>query len=487
MAHLLDILTHSVAGIIGIGLVTAVIGAFVSLAIGKTYGKAAGCLCFIMIASGAYVGVTQLQEEQNKATLTYWCFAQDHYQSYQAIIPEFEREHPGVTVDLQLVNLTALAARLQSAMVADVDVPDLFEIEVTQSAALFRGPLKDIQLLDLTQRVHEPMPDGQPSLWDQVVQSRFAPYTDQGHIFGIPHDVHPVGLAYRRDIFAKYGIDADDLTTWDKFIAAGHKMTIPGKQYMIEMSDSDDSALEPILYQRGGGYFDANGNCIMDSPVDVQAMCWYVPLVTGPHRIANSVGLFNQAETQAVEDGYMLCYICPDWRSHNFQQDVAYESGKMKLMAFPRVTPNGIPTTTWGGTMVAITKHCKHPDLAWQLAMFLYMDKSAVPARYALTNILPPVKKFWTMPCFHQPSAYWSGQKTGEFYISLAPYVPPHYSNTYLQDAHNQMSMAVIDCVHYYDTHGYPASSDPAFVAFVQNRLKYAADRVRQIIGIDQG
>lgn len=487
MSHLLSILVHTVGGGILLGLVIVVVGGLVSVAVGKTYGKAAACLCFIMIASGTWVGINQYLDQQNRATLTYWCFAKDHYDSYKAILPEFEREHPGVTVDLQLVNLTALAARLQSAMVANVDVPDLFEIEVTQSAALFRGPLKDIQLVDLTQRVHAPMPDGEPSLWDQVVQARFAPYTDQGHIFGIPHDVHPVGLAYRRDIFQKYGINAADLTTWDQFIAAGHKLTIPGKQYMIEMSDSDDSALEPILYQRGGGYFDANGQCIVDCPINVQTMCWYVPLVTGPHKIADSVGLFNQAETNAVEDGYMLCYICPDWRSHNFQQDVAYESGKMALMPFPRFGPNGRPTTTWGGTMLAITKHSKHPDLAWQLAMFFYLDKAAVPARYELTDILPPVKKFWTMPCFHQPSAYWSGQKTGEFYISLAPYVPPHYSNTYLQDAHTQMSMAVIDCVHYYDTHGYPPSNDPAFQAYVQQRLHYAAKRVRQIIAIDEG
>lgn len=486
MTHFLVAIAGSLGGGIFLGLIAAVVAVLAAVLLNKAYGKAAACLGFIMILTGAFVSVREIQEQQHRATLTYWCFAKDHYDSYKKVLPEFEREHPGVMVDLQLVNLTALAPRLQSAMVANIDVPDLFEIEVTQSAALFRGPLKDIQLVDLTQRVHAPMPDGEPSLWDQVVQARFAPYTDQGHIFGIPHDVHPVALAYRRDIFLKNHVNPDDLTTWDKFIAAGRKLTIPGKQYMIEMSDSDDSALEPLLYQRGGGYFDANGKCIMDSPVDVQTMCWFVPLVTGPHRIAQSVGLFNQQETTAIEDGYMLSYITPDWRSHNFEQDVAYESGKMGLMPFPRVTPNGRPTTTWGGTMLAMTRHCKHPDLAWQLAMFFYMDKAAVPDRYKLTDILPPVKKFWTMPCFHQPSAYWSGEKPGELYISLAPYVPPHYSNTYLQDAHTQMSSAVIDCVNYYDTHGYPAPSDPAFVAYVQKRLKSAADRTRQIIAIDQ-
>jgi arabinosaccharide transport system substrate-binding protein len=467
-------------------IVTVIVASALAVLAGRSYGKAAGSLCFIMIASGVYVGWTQHEQSESRATLVYWCFAKDHYQSYQAVLPQFEREHPGVTVDLQLVSLTALAARLQSAMVAGVDVPDLFEIEISQAASLFRGPLSDIQLSDLTQKIHAPGPNGTPSLWDQVVQARFASYTDQGHIFGIPHDVHPVQLAYRKDIFDKAGIDMDKVTTWDQFVAIGHKMTIPGKQYMIEMSDSDDSALEPMLYQRNGGYFDANGNCIMDCPIDVSTMCWYVPLVTGPNRIANTLGLFTQAETTGVEDGYLLCYICPDWRSHNFVQDVAYCSGKMGLMAVPKATPDGRATTTWGGTMVAITKASKHQDLAWQLAMFFYLDKAAVPARYNETFILPPVHTFWNMPCFHQPSAYWSGEYAGERYIKLAPQVPPRYSSPYLQQAHTQMSMAVIDCVHYYDSHGYPASNDPKFVAFTQARLKVAADRVRAIIAMDK-
>jgi arabinosaccharide transport system substrate-binding protein len=469
-----------------VAALTLAVAVATAFAAGRSYGKAAGCLSFIMICTGVYVAWAQHAESQSRATLVYWCFAKDHYESYQAVLPEFEREHPGVTVDLQLVSLNALAARLQSAMVAGVDVPDLFEIETGQAASLFRGPLNDIQLEDLTQRIHAPGPNGAPSLWDQVVQSKFQQYTDQGHIFGIPHDVHPLMLAYRKDILDKAGYDMDKVTTWDQFIAIGHKMTKPPNQYMIEMSDSDDSALEPLLYQRGGGYFDADGNCDMDGPIDVQTLCWYIPLVAGPNRIANTLGLFTQAETKGVYDAYNLCYFCPDWRSHNFEQDDAVCSGKMGLMALPKVTPDGRATSTWGGTMVALTKHCEHKDLAWQLAMFLYLDESAVPARYEKTDILPPVKAFWTLPCFHKRSAYWSGEYPGERYIALAPQVPGRYSSPYAQQAHTQMSMVLLDCVQYYNTHGYPASNDPKFVAFVTQRLKVGADRVRAIIAMDK-
>ena len=444
------------------------------------YGRAAFGILSLAVASALYL-VTQ-PPKPHTATLTYWTFAKPHYDSYVKMLPEFERQHPGVKVDLELVSLNALAARMQSAMLANLDVPDLFEIEVGQAGALFRGPTKDIGLVDLTDRVHGPGPNGAPPLWDRTVQARYSAYTDRGHIYGLPHDVHPAQLAYRKDIFDKAGIDASKLTTWDEFVKAGRKLTIPGKRYMVEFSDSDSTSLEPLLFQRGGGYFDEKGNVIMDNETAVQTMCWYVPLVTGPNKIGNSVGFFGQVQTKAIEDGYLLCCLCPDWRSMNYQTDIAHMSGKMALMPVPMVTPGTRATTTWGGTMVGITKHCKDQDLAWELAMFFYLDKSQVKERFESTNILPPVKDFWTLPAFHESRPYWSGQKLGDSYSRLANDVPPHYSSPVIQTATGKLGEALVDCVHYYNTHGYTDHGDAAFEAYVRGRLKQSADRVRAMI-----
>lgn len=444
------------------------------------YGKAAFSILVLAVLSGGWL--LSNPPPEHKATLTYWTFAKPHYESYVQILPQFEREHPGVTVDLQLVSNNALAARMQSAMLANLDVPDMFEVEIGTAATLFRGPTKDIGLLDLSPRIHAPGPDGAPSLWDRVVQARFASYTNRGHIYGLPHDVHPVQLAYRRDIFAKAGVDVTKIKTWDDFIKVGHKMTIPGKQYMIELSDSDSTSIEPLLFQRGGGYFDANGQVILDNETAVQTMCWYVPLVAGPHKIANSVGFFNQVEANAIQDGYMLCYMCPDWNSKTFENNDPSVSGRMGLMPLPTAVPGGRATSTWGGTMVGITKHCADPDLAWQLAMFFYLDKSSVPARFRDTNILPPVKDFWTMPVFHEKRAYWDGQRLGDSYIRLAPDVPPHYSSPVIQTATDKLGQALVDCVGYYKAHGYDEHGDARFEAYVRARLKASADQVRAMI-----
>ncbi|MCS6831829.1 MAG: extracellular solute-binding protein, partial [bacterium] len=235
------------------------------------YGPAALSMLILSVLSGIWLALNPVPPKQ--ATLVMWTFAKTHYDAYKQAIPSFEAKHPGVKVDLQLVSWQAVTSRLQAAFLSDLDVPDLVEVEISAAGSFFRGPLKDIGFRDLTDRIK------QSGLYDRMVQARFAPYTSRGRIFGLPHDVHPVMIAYRRDLFEQLGIDPNEIETWDDFIRIGRKVTIPGKRYMLELPDSEASRFEPLLYQRGGGLFDPQGNCIMDNEIAVQTMMFYVPLV----------------------------------------------------------------------------------------------------------------------------------------------------------------------------------------------------------------
>ncbi len=438
------------------------------------FGKAALSILLLTVLSGLWLALRPAPHRN--ATLTYWTFAKPHYEAYQKALPAFEKAHPGVTVDLELVSNTALAQRLQAALLANLDVPDLCEVEISQAGSLFRGPQKDIGFTDLTDRLH------QTGLYDQMVQARFSPYTSRGRIYGLPHDVHPIQIAYRRDLFEKLGIDPNKLKTWDEFIAAGRRVTVPGSRYMIQLSDSDAGlGLEVVLFQRGGGYFDPAGRCIMDNDIAIQTMKWYVPLVAGPHPIGRDIGgVSGQFLTQSVENGYLLSLICPDWRCKGIEDDMPRLSGRMALMDLPTVAPGGSPTSTWGGTMVGITKHCRHQELAWELAKYFYTDPAQLVDRYRNLEIIPPFKAAWNQPVFQEPHAYWSGQKIGARYVALAPDVPFQYTSPAIVTAKNKFSEAMVSCIQYYDAHG-----DAGFEPFIRARLKRSADEVRALLRRD--
>ncbi|MER3473509.1 MAG: hypothetical protein C4335_05630 [Armatimonadota bacterium] len=432
------------------------------------YGPAALSMLVLSILSGLWLAFHPAKRPQ--ATLVMWTFAKTHYDAYKQAIPTFEAKHPGVKVDLQLVSWQAVTSRLQAAFLSDLDVPDLVEVEISAAGSFFRGPLKDVGFLDLTDRIK------QSGLYDRMVKARFAPYTSRGRIFGLPHDVHPVMLAYRRDLFEKLGINPNEIQTWDDFIRIGRKITIPGQRYMLELPDSESSRFDPLLFQRDGGYFDPQGNCIMDNEIAVQTMLFYVPLVAGPNRIASDLG-GGQIFTKAVEDGYFLCMIAPDWRSKTIEVDVPKMRGKMALMPLPAVYPGGRRTSTWGGTMIGITKHCKKPDLAWELALHLYLNKEDLAQRFRDTNILPALKEAWNHPAYNEPRPYWSNQPLGKLYAELAPHVPFQYTSPFIATAKAKMSEALVSCVQYYKTYG-----DKGFEAFVRKRLKQSADEVRRLM-----
>jgi len=325
------------------------------------FGKAPFVVLVLVVAAAGWLVLHPV--ERREATISLWTFADMHYYAYLNARPSFEAKHPGEKLDVQFVHGTAVTSRLRAAFWNDLDVPDCAEVEISTAGSFFRGRPEDVGFIDLTPRLEA------EGLLDRMVKTRFAPYTyrdrhtGRDYIFGLPHDVHPVMLAYRRDIFEELGIDVSTIETWDDFIRIGWKVTIPDKRYMLDFSESGGGGFEVVLYQRDGGLFDADGRCIMDNDVAYETLLWYVPLVAGPNLIAIDPG-WGQTWVQAIEDGYMLTWTCPDWRSKSAEQQVPRVAGKMALMPLPAVRPGGRRTSSWGGTMLGITQACPNKDLA---------------------------------------------------------------------------------------------------------------------------
>ncbi len=429
------------------------------------FGKAPFILLVVTLFAGGWLLFHPIPE--NVATLRFWTFAKTHYNAYQQIAPVFEAKYPGTKLDIQLVHGDAVTTRLRSAFWADLDVPDLVEVEISSAGSFFRGPIDDVGFVDLTSWLKE------SGYYDRIVQTRFAPYSNRGHIFGMPHDVHPVMLAYRRDIFEAEGVDVSKIETWDDFIREGRRLTRLNERYMIELSDSGASNLEMFLFQRDGGYFDADGNLIMDDETAVKTVTWYIPLVAGPNRIGSDLGS-GRVFTQAIEQGYFLSFICPDWRSKIAEVDVPRMAGKMALMPLPAVEPGARRTSTWGGTMLGITKRCENKDLAWELAKHMYLDPEELAQRFRDTNILPPLRDAWDHEAFKEPRPYWSNQPIGTLYAELADQVPSQYTSPFIATAKDKMSEVISACAAYYRAHG-----DKDFETYVRTRLKQAAEEVR--------
>ncbi len=415
------------------------------------YGKAPFWLFVIALASTLLLAFVR-GDKAPRADLVMVTFTEAHFKEYQRAIPRFEREH-GLRVELQFADWSSLQRRLQNAILAGVEVPDVVELMESSLGYFTRGPRKDFGFLDLTDRVHE---EG----WDKrMVSSRFALWMARGRIYGIPHDVHPMMLAYRRDIIEKLGIDVQQLDTWDKFVEVGQRVTkdLDGDgtvdRYMLEMPANGDWALRALTLQLGGGMFDAQGHVTFVSDATEKAFLWYLRNSRGPKKIGYDVG-WGQSVMKALSDGLVLFFWTPDWRSYWFQEFAPNNAGKMALMPLPAFAPGGRRTSVWGGAGACISKSTKRPNEAWELIKFLYFNKEELGPRFKGTNILPPLKEAWSLPAFQEANSYYSGQHIGRMYAELAPSTPAVHSAAVHTVAGSKLDEAFFRCAEYYEEHG---------------------------------
>jgi arabinosaccharide transport system substrate-binding protein len=415
------------------------------------YGRAPFWLLILALASITLRIATQ-RRGARRPDLVLVTFTDSHYQAYRRAVPAFERAH-GVTVQIEFTNWTPLRSRLQNAILAGTDVPDLAEVVEGSLGFFTRGPARDIGVLDLTDRLRA---DG---LEDRLVPSRLSLWSAHDRVYALPHDAHPVMLAYRRDLIEALGIDVGALDTWDKFAAVGRRLTgdldgdgVPDR-YMLDLLASGDTALTTLIFQRGGELFDRAGNVAFDSQPVAEVILWYLRQIAGPQKIAYDAG-WGQSAAKAMTDGLVLFYLTPDWRSFQYQVEVPWLRGKMALMPLPAWTPGGRRTSVWGGTGLMIMKATQHPDLAWELAKYLYFDEASLGRRFAETNIVPVLKDAWTRPELDAPNPYFSNQPIGRMYAQLAPDTPAILSSPVDAVARAKLNEAFSRSLEFYKRHG---------------------------------
>ncbi len=441
------------------------------------YGQAPLAILILALLAGAGVAYDELMRQaEPQPDLVFATFAKEHADAYVPIIAQFEREHD-VRIRLQVVEQRALQSRLQSAMQVGAEVPDMVELLYDTLGVFVKGPLEEVRFIDLTDRVHD------SGLFENVVTSRFGKWSNRGRVFALPHDVHPVMLAYRRDLVEQLGIDVSELKTWEDFARVGREVVtrdltgdgVPDR-YMIDLPNEGGDALRLLLLQRGGQMFDESGDVAFDSETTVEVFLWYVKQIQGPDKIAFDAG-WGQNLARVMLDGLCVFYLCPDWRTRQFQMDVPQLAGKMALMPLPAWREGGVRTSTWGGTGLAITKQTKNPDLAWELAMHLYFNPKEQGRRFEQTQILSPLRTAWDEPAFDERNEYFSGMRIGRAYAELAPQVPEEQSSAYMALAVNKLSEAFANVSLYYRQNGEVGLGD-----YARAELKRVADRVREVM-----
>jgi len=368
-----------------------------------------------------------------RESVTMWTFARMHADLYRPEIEAWNDEQTDSSrrVELSLIGVQAMEQRMMSAFLAGLPSADLIEAERRNAARAFAGPLESVGFLDLTPYVER---DG---IMNRVNAASFKPWTKDGRIFGLPHDVHPMMLAYRADIVEAAGIDVSKIETWDDFVRVMRPLLFKENgerrtdRYLLNIWETQIDLIEAMLLQGGGGVIDASGVPVIDNEANARVISQIALWTSGAEPIAAEVSFWDATGHQLMRDGFVIATFAPDWMCNYWRKEVPQLSGTMKLMPLPAWDKGGRRTSVWGGTMLGIPRTAKDPEKLWQIAKHLYLSRDLAHKLYERGDIVTPVSEFWQDDIYDKPDPFFMGQPKGRMYINLAPQVPDRFSSPF--------------------------------------------------------
>lgn len=373
-----------------------------------------------------------------KAGLQLWIFDSGHLLVYKSLKPSWDAEHPNQPLNLTILAGAGLQTRMMSGFYSGTPLADLLEIERSLAGLVFAGPLEDVGFLDLTDRLKT------EGLLETINPSSFSPWTTRGRIFGLPHDVHPVMLAYRADIIEAAGIDVGQIETWEDYFRVMRPLQRDfdgdGRidRYILSGAATNPNTTELILLQAGGTFFDDDGRPLMNSELNARILARLATWYGGPDRVTGDVNIYNASVgsgLKLINDGFVTGLIAPDFYAGSMTMALPEMKDKFKLMPLPAWEKGGRRTSVQGGTMMGIAKTTPEPELAWAALKHLYLSEHNAERLFKDRGIVSPVKSFWSKSFYDEPSPFFCGQPVGRMYLDLAPDAPLRPSSPFYVQA----------------------------------------------------
>ena len=342
-------------------------------------------LVFLIVVALAVAGCARTHDD--RTTVRFWVMGYEG-EVVAKLLPEFERQHPDIHVDLQIVPWLSAHEKLLTAFAGE-SLPDVSPIGNTwipEFAALGAlEPLDD----EIAATPAFDQADFFPGVWDTGVI--------EGRAYAVPWYVETRLPFYRRDMLAKAGVKTLP-ASWDEWrVAMREVKQVAGQgNYSILLPLNEFEPLlslaiqqsEPLLRDDGryGNFRSAGFKQSLGFYKEMFDQQW-APVVTN-NQISNVWDEFGK--------GFYSFYISGPWNIAKFKERLPAAQQK-DWMTMPLPGPNGPGASLANGTSFVVFKDSPNKDAAWTLIAWL--SSPAVQVEFhALTGDLPPRRSPWLTP-----------------------------------------------------------------------------------------
>ncbi|HWZ29688.1 MAG TPA: extracellular solute-binding protein [Bryobacteraceae bacterium] len=224
---------------------------------------------------------------------------------------------------------------------------------------------------------------------DDFVPSCVAVCRSGGKSLALPYVGNSQLFFYRKDMFAKYKLDAPK--TWDDVLAAAKRIGEGEKMFGYVMRAAPGNAVVadfmPLLWAFGGDVLDASGKPVCDSSAAIDALRFMLQL--GKYSPPGYAG-FNADEVSAhlLQSSAVMSINWPAWIAAMDDPSKSKVTGKIEFTSMPGERAPGVGELgTW---LVAVPTASTHAADAFD---FIYWATEAPQMKQAALRGNPPTRR----------------------------------------------------------------------------------------------
>ncbi len=325
--------------------------------------------------------------EDDATIVRFWAMGREA-EVVAELLRDFEREHPGIRVELQQIPWTAAHEKLLTAFAAE-GLPDVCQLGNTWIA--------EFATLDALEPVQGRVDASTVIDQDDYFPGIWATNVVDGVLRGVPWYVDTRLLFYRKDLLAEAGVEAPPRTwaEWERAMEAIVRAGPPGRHAVLLPLNEFEPQLSFALQTGDPLLREDNGRGNFSGPGFRKALAFYAGIFEHGWAPRMSETQISNVWDEFFRGSYAF-YLSGPWNIREFRRRQPPElAGAWGTMPLPG--PDGPGAGIAGGTSLVLLRSSPNKDAAWRLVE--YLSRPEVQQRFhALIGDLPPRRSAWEHP-----------------------------------------------------------------------------------------
>lgn len=389
--------------------------------------------------------LARASQARTPVQITFWSWVPAA--GLQPAIDLFNKTHPNIHVKLTDNESSAtIYTKYTTVLQAKSGAPDVGQIEydlLPTYEYLPNAPLVDMGKYGAN-AVKNQFPSG---VWSQVSAGN--------SVYAIPQDTGPMGMLYRKDLFAKYHVAVPK--TWAQYADAAVKLhKADPNLYITNFSSSggDYAQWAAYMWQAGGNWASTTDGSTwtvsINSPENMKVMRYWGNLAK--QGLLKNDGNFTQAQYKDWQQGHLATWLTAVWGTNTPMTNATNTAGKWAMAPLPQWTAGQYVTSAWGGSSNVVFSQSKHPQEATTFAIWLNTNQAALKDLIAGAQLWPASTSGLRNAALAAPLSFYGGQSLTGGFSAAAKALRPGFSwgpavlavrdkfNTALTNAYNNKS-----------------------------------------------